>query len=291
MTPFLSIVIPTLERPQVITRLVEQLLLQAYPDFEVIIVDQSREANDALRTHADGRVRYLRNEVVGTCAARNRGVAHARGAVVLFFDDDSEVTQPSLFAVHAENYHDPSIGGVGGRVLDRNTALNHEQTGPVCMVSRTGRVFPNATGTVRQFINAPRGGHMSFRKVAIDNAGGFDERFRGNAMREETDFSLRVIKAGWRIVFDPRGEVVHLALPFGGSRQKRDRLDWYRDFFYNEALFFGKHFPMVFLPLLITRKLRAILACMFYYGKGTPAALRIPFQELSSGLRDGRIHP
>lgn len=289
--PFLSIVLPTVNRPDTVSALVGQLLNEEYPDFEIVVIDQSRTPNEHLRNHPDGRVRYVRSDIVGTCHARNLGVAEARGDIVLFLDDDSEVSQMTLLSVHAENYRDPSISGVGGRVLDRNRQLNREQRGPVCTVSRTGRVFPNATGTVRQFITAPRGGHMSFRREAIQAVGGFDERFRGNAMREETDFSLRVVKAGRRIVFDPRAEVTHLALGHGGSRMAADRLAWYRDFFYNEALFFHKHFPSVYLPFFLARKARAILACMLYYGRGRPAALALPWAAFADGWRTAQQTP
>jgi GT2 family glycosyltransferase len=108
---------------------------------------------------------------------------------------------------------------------------------------------------------------MSFRKQVILDVGGFDEQFRGNAMREETDFSLRVVRGGWRIVYEPNAELTHLALGGGGSRTA-DRLNWYRDFFFNESYFFLKHFPKAYLPLLLLRKARAMAACWLYYGRG-----------------------
>ncbi len=276
-TRFLTVMIPTLNRPTAVADAVNDLRRQEYPNFEIVVVDGSAEENRALTALAreDSRLHVLRTEPRGTCFARNTGVRAARGEVVVFLDDDVRLTERNFLTIHAAAYDDQRVGGIGGRVLDVNDALNSQQTGPVCAVTKTGRVFPNATSLVRQEINAPRGGNMSFRRRIIDAVGGFDERFRGNAMREETDFSLRVVKAGWRIVYEPAAELTHLALA-GGSRSA-DRLTWYRDFFFNESYFFLKHFPRRYLPLLLLRKLRPILACWLYYGRGRWSALTAPW--------------
>lgn len=288
--PFVSYVIPTLNRPTSIVELVNQLLKQDYPDaFEIVVVDQSANPNELLQRLAarDRRLVYLRREKVGTTGARNQGVKQSRGEIIIFLDDDCRVDDPGFTTTHAKNYTEKSIGGVGGRVIDEDTRLNQEQTGPVCWVSPTGRVYANASGTARTLINAPRGGNMSFRRSVIAQVGGFDERFVGNAMREETDFSLRVVEAGYQIVFDPRAEVTHRSFKTGGSRQ-RDRRQWYHDFFHNEMLFFLKHFSRWYLPLLFLRKLRPNLACMFYYGKGRPRWLITPLAGFINGWRSYR---
>lgn len=283
-----SVVIPTLNRPEAVQHLVEQLLAQSYADKEVVVVDQSKEENAAVAALAGTRtdVRYLRREKPSTTAARNMGWRDAQGDVVVFFDDDTELVGNDVIAAHMENYRNEAIGGVGGRVIDDND-LNTVHSGPVCAVTWTGYIHPNADSDVRQPISAPRGGNMSFRRSVIAEVGGFDERFRGNAMREETDFSLRVVRAGHIIMFDPKAMVRHLALRHGGSRDK-DRIAWYEDFFYNETLFFLKHFPVTLFPVLLVRKLRPIIACMVYYGKGRPRALRAPWKGFIQGWKAAR---
>lgn len=286
--PFVSVVIPTINRAKAVADVVRDFLAQDYPKFDVIVVDQSESKNAALETLAasDRRLRVLQTDVIGTCHARNLGVQTATGDIIDFSDDDNRIERNDFLRLHVRNYVDPAIGGVAGRVLDRNTALNREQSGPVCIVTKTGRVYPNATSRIRQFVNAPRGGNMSFRKAVIEQVGDFDEGFRGNAMREETDFSLRVVKAGWKIVYDPEAENTHLALP-GGTRSV-DRISWYEDFFFNEFYFFRKHFPLRYLPLLMIRKLRPIAACMLYYGRLRPHALLAPWRGMIAGWRLAR---
>lgn len=283
--PFVSVMIPTLNRPDAIIQIATDFLAQVYPSLEVIVVDQSQAVNQGLARleQRDGRLKVIRTNVIGTCHARNLGVREAQGSIVVFSDDDNRIRDTSFVWQHIQNFGDPTIGGVGGRVLDRNTELNREQTGPVCTVTKTGKVFPNATSLTRQLINAPRGGNMSFRKSVILGVGGFDERFRGNAMREETDFSLRVVEGGWRIIYDPLASNEHLALA-GGSRSS-DRITWYEDFFFNESLFFLKHFPRRYLPILLFRKVRPMIICAVYYGRFQPRALTAPWRAFRQAWR------
>ncbi|MFA6511828.1 MAG: glycosyltransferase [Patescibacteria group bacterium] len=284
-----SVVIPTLNRPEAVTGLVEQILRQDFHDKEIIIVDQSPEVNiDLERLDATRNdVRYLRREKPSTTAARNMGWKTAQGEIIVFFDDDTDLLDAHVLSQHIKNYENENIGGVGGRVKD-DQALNKIDGGPVCAVTWTGVIHPNADSDMRQPISAPRGGNMSFRRKVIEEVGGFDERFRGNAMREETDFSLRVVRAGHIIMFDPLAAVAHRTLLYGGSRDK-DRISWYEDFFFNETLFFVKHFPLTLFPLLLLRKTRPIIACMVYYGKGRPRALRAPWKGITHGWKAARI--
>lgn len=279
-----SYIIPTLNRSASINELVSQLLRQQYDDFEIVIVDQSPEVDIALQQHSSSRIRYLHIPPSGTTHARNIGVEQAKGEIIIFLDDDCRVSDPRFTQYHVENYDDTEIGGVGGRVIDQDQTLNREQTGPVCWVSPSGRVYPNATGVERVLINAPRGGNMSFRRSVIQEVGGFDEQFRGNAMREETDFSLRVVEAGYDIMFDPRVEVLHLALHHGGSRNM-NRRKWYYHFFYNELYFFLKHFSRIHLPIFFIRKTRPVLACMLYYGRARRDWLLTPYWGFRDAVR------
>jgi len=286
-----SVIIPTLARPDIVYNLVSDLLKQSYENFEILVVDQTQEENIKLNNLTVGsaaRLKYFRLDKEGICLAKNYGIKKAKGEIIIFLDDDVEIKNPDFIKYHVANYLNPEIGGVGGRVIDKNIRLNRQQTGLVCRVTKTGRVYPNADSDFKQEINAPRGGNVSYRKKYIEEIGGFDERFIGNAMREETDFSLRIFKNGHKIIFEPKADLVHLGVGRGGSRQK-DRLDWYFDFFHNETLFFLKHFPKIYFPILLFRKLRPIVACMAWYGYLRPKALMTPWRGFMAGYRSYKV--
>lgn len=283
MATLCSIIIPTLNRQEVVRNVVEQLFLQTYGDIEIIIVDQSMYPDAALAQ--DKRLVYLHRDVQSTTLARNAGVAVSHGAIVLFLDDDVEIPDTTLvagimdfFAAH------PSYAGVALTIEDTNAALNRENqhtSNRVMSVTWSGRVLPFAHGP-EQDVSAPRGGGVAYRKDAIMRLGGFDSRYVGNAMREETDFSLRVIRDIGPIRYIPHLSLIHLALRRGGSRTA-DRMQWYRDFFANEFLFQLTHFSWLALPLFFMRKLRPILACMFWYGKGRLIGFTTPWKGFYDG--------
>lgn len=285
MTPHCSIVIPTLNRHQQVMRLVADMLDQTYTELEVVIVDQSDDVSP--ERIASDKVHYIALDRKSTPHARNVGVAEAKGGVVVFFDDDSEVKDRELIGKIMKFFSSElDYAGLALTVVDANAQLNREnqQTSKRIMtVSRTGKVYPYSRGEA-QDVTAPRGGGMAFRKQWITRVGGFDERYVGNAMREETDFSLRVVRAGGKIRYVPDLRVVHLGMPSGGSRTQ-NRLQWYVDFFANELLFVLTHFSRGALPIFFLRKARPIISCMVWYGKCRPRWLIAPSKGFWQGFR------
>lgn len=285
MIPRCSIVIPTLNRHQQVMRLVADMLDQTYAELEVVIVDQSDDVSS--ERIASDKVRYISLDRKSTPHARNVGVAEAKGEIIVFFDDDSEVKDRELISKIAAFFSSQlDYAGLALTVVDVNAHLNRENqqmSRRVMTVSRTGKVYPYSRGE-EQDVTAPRGGGMAFRKQWIMRVGGFDERYVGNAMREETDFSLRIVRAGGKIRYMPDLRVVHLGMPSGGSRT-HNRLQWYADFFANELLFVLTHVSRTALPIFFLRKARPIISCMIWYGKFRPHWLIAPLKGFWQGLR------
>jgi len=93
MTSLVSVVIPTHERPDLLERAVATVLAQTHRDLECIVVDDGSspptECLLALLSGGDARLRSLRHDSPrGASAARNTGLAAARGRYVAFLDDD-----------------------------------------------------------------------------------------------------------------------------------------------------------------------------------------------------------
>lgn len=90
--PLFSVIIPVFNREQFIERSIRSVLTQGCTDLEVICIDngstdRTAEIVEAL-AHGDSRLRLLRQENKGRCAARNRGLEEARGEWVCFLDSD-----------------------------------------------------------------------------------------------------------------------------------------------------------------------------------------------------------
>ena len=76
-----------------------------------------------------------------------------------------------------------------------------------------------------------------FRMAVVREIGGFDRRTN---LLEETDFSTRLRKAGWRILFEPKAELLHLSTPAGGVRDATP-LNTERQRFRSTAYYVLKH--------------------------------------------------
>lgn len=92
-----SVVIPTRNRPVLLRRAMQSVLAQDWRNLELIVVDDASDAAQNVgavveeMTAVDTRIRYLRQaKQSGVSAARNRGIAEARGSYIAFQDDDDE---------------------------------------------------------------------------------------------------------------------------------------------------------------------------------------------------------
>ena len=242
--PTLTVIVPTNNRPVQLRATLEQMLEQSVTAFDLWVIDQSDPAiaagNEAFvraLPRDDVHYRFVTRKSLPN--ARNVGLAEARGEIVLFVDDDVILLSPDFIAAHLRCYDDATVGGVTGRHIERSLRMNTGRT--ACHVSVGGRTIFNLFGTERQEIGTCKGSNMSFRMAAVHEVGGFDRRTH---MLEDADFSTRIAKAGWRLVFEPEAEVVHLSAPAGGVRQAKGLATEFRRF-RSTAYFVGKHRGLV----------------------------------------------
>lgn len=89
--PFVSVVIPTFRRPELLRVAIDSVLAQTFRDFEVLVVDDDRHGSARATVAAvqDERVTYLAHDGArGGSGARNVGIFRSRGAWIAFLDDD-----------------------------------------------------------------------------------------------------------------------------------------------------------------------------------------------------------
>jgi GT2 family glycosyltransferase len=94
-----SVVVPTYNRARYLQQSVGSILRQTRAPLELIIVDDgSTDDTEAVCAGMPGPVRYIRQDNAGVSAARNRGIAEARGEWVALADSD-DLWDPSKLEV------------------------------------------------------------------------------------------------------------------------------------------------------------------------------------------------
>ena len=218
--PGVTVIVPTLNRGGFLADCLRDLIAQDYRPLEILVVDQSEAIPEPVRELVAAHPNLISYHTVlfrGLPPARNYGWQHARYDALVYVDDDVRCP-PTLVREHLRALSLPNVGAVAGRIVEpgRSAAQN----------GNTGR-FRYWTATPERHFDSeaefevdhvPGGNFSTWRSVA-DQVGGFDEGLNiGAALYEETEYCLRIRQAGYRIVYNGRALLEHLAAPTGGCR-------------------------------------------------------------------------
>lgn len=222
--PFMSIVIATRDRADRLDVCLQSLLSVDYPNYEIIVVDnasQSQATADLIQgAYADkSYVRYIREDRPGLSWARNRGIVEARGEIIAFTDDDVVVDRYWLAGLAQGFAATDDVACVTGLILplelETQSQVWFEQFGGFSKGFRRRifdmdehrpdePLFPYAAGKLGS------GNNMAFRPSALRALGGFDPALGAGALvgGEDLDMMFRLIRRGFRLVYEP-GAIVH----------------------------------------------------------------------------------
>ena len=166
----ISVVIPTYNRARLLGEAIESALAQTRPPDEIVVVDDgSTDATPEVLARFASRVRAVRQDNAGEAAARNRGVAEARGEWIAFLDSDDLWEPDALERLEAASHTHPDAGLIAMRAR----ALREDGT-------RTTRVHgkksPGPFFTTRSLLVGDAGGVLMplVRRDLLLAAGGFD---------------------------------------------------------------------------------------------------------------------
>jgi GT2 family glycosyltransferase len=237
--PSISVVIPTLlERADCLQACLKSLVDLDYPDYEVIVVDNRPAGADRIELPG---VRLVRETRPGNSAARNHGLAAAKGEIIAFTDDDVEVDRGWLRAIASRFTQHPEEACVTGLALPAEL----ETPAQVALEEYYGGFGPRTFEPVSHRMRAPRGrpllgqatvdaiGHdgrvrrsfslyaagsfgsganMAYRARTLRELGGFDRTLGGGTeVRGGEDLAIfaRLAWRGHSVGFEPAAIVHH----------------------------------------------------------------------------------
>ncbi|MBZ5513966.1 MAG: polysaccharide deacetylase family protein [Acidobacteriia bacterium] len=209
-SPLVSVIIPTHQRPQALARVLEGLRCQTFPasDLEVVVVldGPCRETQALLESGAfPFALRWFVEPARGAPAARNLGVAQARGEVLLFLDDDI-IPVPELIDLHLRARDREGVVVFGGFKPAPNSPERFVQE--TVDWSHVHYERCSAPGYNPTHSDLPDG-NMSATKGDLIRAGLWDETFSGVGGDDDRELALRLLKHGIALKFDKQAIGYH----------------------------------------------------------------------------------
>jgi glycosyltransferase involved in cell wall biosynthesis len=197
--PRVSVIVCTHNGERTLGQCLERASELAYPDFELIVVDDgsSDASGDIALAHG---AKLVQTEHRGLSFARNAGVAQADGEIVAFLDDDAYPDSDWLRYV-AASLGPNSNAGTGGP----NIPPDDDGWIADCVAAAPGGPI-HVLISDREAEHVP-GCNMAFRKSALEEIGGFDERFR--VAGDDVDVCWRLQESGRTLGFSAGAVVMH----------------------------------------------------------------------------------
>lgn len=210
----LSVIVPTRNRCDALSRTITTLFEQTATDFEIVVsdngsTDETAKTLQNLKARSPVPFRCLSEDKPGPAAARNSAVAASAGQILLLMGDDTEPADHHLIQRHIDLHmaqEDPSYAVLGRIAWSPRSPVSDfmawlDSGGPQF------HYFEIEAGTVTP-LNYFYSSHLSLARSAFDDVGGFDERFPYAAI-EDTDLGLRLAERRLRLDYHPEMLVWH----------------------------------------------------------------------------------
>jgi len=261
-TPSTSVIICTRNRPIDIVSTLDSLSKQTTLPSELIIVDASdtpliknSNFNNAWSLLPTAITRIYLTSRPGLTYQRNRGINHATGEIIYFFDDDVELASTYLAIMNGRfAAHPQYLGGMGN-------ITNLEPYNPLKYYLRTLFLLPrtyasgnftasgmptHAYGTTTFKDVAVLGGCcMAFKRSALIKEP-FDEKLHGYCYLEDVDISWRISRHG-PLFYEPTAQLKHHTSPEARDAMSERRAMYLTNYTY---LFFKNIYPTSKLSII-----------------------------------------
>ncbi len=200
--PQVSVVVPAYNAEGMLPGCLESLANQTIvrSAYEIIVVDDGSTDRTADAAAEAGADRVLRCEHRGPAAARNAGIAQARGQIVLFTDADCEPV-PDWLARMLRPLQVAEVSGVKGSYKTRQ----REVVARLAQCEFEERYDRLERLAVIDFVDSYA---AAFRIAALREIGGFDPAFP-RANNEDVDLSYRLAEHSHKLVFNRSAVVYH----------------------------------------------------------------------------------
>ena len=216
--PPVSVVILTHNRKDLLRQSVSSCLRLNWPELEVIVVDNvsTDGTQEMIRDEFGPKVRVIRRTVDSPTAGRNEAFRSAKGDFILSLDNDMIVLDPESIHKAAALFHQfPKVGLLTLRIAgveDPESPLREHWWHPVPF--EIGKDRFHLTDYFSE-------GALFIRASTLRDTGGYDDHFW--ACFESVDLSLRMLRAGYDILYVPTIGTVELQVSRHENKSRSQR--------------------------------------------------------------------
>lgn len=231
----LSIIIVNWNGREFLPRCIESIL-RSPPNvsYNIIVVDNASTDDSLRHLRSEGaqaglgkaRLHVIENtENLGFSRANNQAIAYSDAPLLFLLNSDTEVKPGAIDTLIATLKSDKRIGACGPRLLNSDGSLqpstgrNPATAWDILVLGlRIYRLIPRSirgelllgihwNHNRRRRVNFLSGAAILAKREMIGRVGGLDERF--HMYGEDAEWCLRIVRAGWSLVFEPEAIVTH----------------------------------------------------------------------------------
>ncbi|MCL4415670.1 MAG: glycosyltransferase family 2 protein [Actinobacteria bacterium] len=262
--PQLSVIIVTHNTKTLIQPLLSSLFSSIKywgKETEIIVVDNaSNDGTTNLIRKKYPTIKLIENKSNhGYAKANNQGIKIAKGVYILLLNSDVILRPDVLKRMISYLEKNQDVGIITCKLVLPNDTIDPacHRGFPTPWASLTyflglERLFPKISlfsqyhlwykplNTIHE-IDSPSGAFYLIRKKIIDSIGYLDEKFF--MYGEDLDWSYRIKKAGWKIIFNPQAQITHLKKQSGlKSLDLKTRENTSESFYQAMKVFYDKHY-------------------------------------------------
>lgn len=222
LPPSVTAIVPAYNEASVVTKTVRSLLSSKYKNLKIIVVDDgsSDGTADVVRKAfgRDSRIEVVSKPNGGKWSALNTGLALASDEIVVMLDADT-IFDPDAIGLLVRHFEDPSVGAVCGHAVvgNRVNMLTRFQA----LEYATNQNLDRRALELVNGITVVPGAIGAWRRAALQGIGGYE----ADTLAEDSEATVRLIRAGWRVVCEPLA-VARTEAPETIRQFMKQRLRW-----------------------------------------------------------------
>ena len=261
----LTVVIVTYNSNKTILNLLSSLKYINESIKEIIIIDNnSLIFNKNKIKQVSKKISIVQNKKnFGFAKAVNQGIKKSKTNFILLLNPDTYLIDKSLVKTFDVIKNNPKIGAIGGKIFDKNKNRKYTATNNPTFLTglfeftNLKKLFPNnyfskAFWAENEKISRPTnivslcGAYIILRKKINNKLNLFDEKYF--LYMEDIDFGISINKSGYKIIFDPKSQIIHIGGASSQNKYHTDLKNWYK----SRKIFFKKHLNPIQSIILIS---------------------------------------